>query len=178
MWMDMSPVWLERPGSGNPGVLLYVHRDDIQRFHLTVRLHGGANVVNLPIVRSADYRRGPTRLFPIEESGEKRVNVRIYGKPETTSEFRVRVVRAAGGGSYFETAVSLQTDDDRAHFEGTLVPVRPSYAEIPLPHIPTLHGTGTPFVEVLPADDTFAYWPMVTLTDNVTQAVEIFTPSP
>lgn len=159
----------------NPAVLLYVHEDEIAALHLQLRLRNDLSVVaNLPTVLESEFRRGTVNLLPIDYSAGKRVNLRLYGLPGTTTTFRVRLL-TADSFVLFEQQVRLDLYDEVELFRDQLVPVRPSFAELPLPYI---DAPGARRIEIVPLENDFAYWAMATVTDNVTQAVEVFTSEP
>jgi hypothetical protein len=170
-------VYLERQGSANPGVLLYVHRDDVVLYDMTLRLYANQTpVARLPVVRDDDYVRGVVRLLPVESNSYSRTMLRLYGKPGTNGTFVVRL-REGGSTILFETVVTMEPDDLLEQFNGSLVPVRPSYAQVPIPGSDLVAQTRARFIEIAPASDEIEYWALATVTDNRTQAVDVLVPT-
>ncbi len=167
----------ERPGDG--GAFLHVPRG------LESRLSYSAHVVDrsrtstdlgteMPVVRAKDTSN-EIRLMEVPVGGLYRARLRVYDfDPTDAREVLVTVRRAGEGkvlfGGYFELNGAGRCPNAPCFAS------QPPFAAIDLERIEALRGAGEIDVEVQSTVDAGRIWAFVSVTNNETQHVTLYTP--
>ncbi len=184
--------------TGRPGLFLYVERAGAAGLssHLEIGDSSrGSTLATLPVVPETDFITGRHSVIAISDVTTSRISVRAYQlEPRTGSAITLRAYEfgpALDGPAQFRTgkllADAVLTFELDPHDECPppivcpAVPYHPGYIQISdlaarMPQI----GSNASIVHKLriefePADPNALYWPMVTVTDNATNAVQVFT---
>ena len=182
------------------GVFLYVERARAQRLTAQLRIADTSRSVvrwtALPVVRESEFFTGSQSILgvPILRSG--RIGLRIYDLDSRPSaEFLIRFfdvlpVRKPGsidthihqfGETRLTTSHDAATDHCEFFYGCPAVPYRPGFGQTAnlLDAVPRLrdaedrpHGVR---MEIVPLTDGARYWPIVTITDDQTNVVSVFT---
>jgi hypothetical protein len=194
------PGSFHTPIAGFPGTFLYVDR--ARAGQLSAHLEVGdssrtpAHFTTVPIVRETEFVTGRHSIVGVPTLPTSRITVRAYQlDPNAGAGVAIRVF---GFGPYvigpymfapgfLLAGTVLEFQYDRS-YDGCpppitcpAVPYHPGYAEISnlaatMPEVATNPSISKQIrIEFEPADPKALYWPMVTLTDNVTNEVQIFT---
>jgi hypothetical protein len=184
--------------AGGPGVFLYVERLGASRLSANLEVGDSSRETTrttLPIVPETDFVAGRRSIIAIPLTLTSRITVRAYQlEPRAASQIAVRVYEfgpAAVGAYQFrsgkllaEAALTFERDPHDECPQPIVcpaVPYHPGYMQISdvaatMPQILTNASvTHQLRIEFEPADPAELYWPIVTVTDNLTNAVQIFT---
>jgi len=165
-------------GDRAPGVLLYIPQDRIGDIYFNLRIRDLSKQLEsagteVPIVREAELRTGRTTLLNVPLKAGSRANLRVYSPDLFGARFVVRVYRQS-------------TDEllvDRAFSEGFPTdPPFPPLVPATFDFSAALHDAGFAggggvrvVIEPIRPGGT-RFWPLLGITDNVTQEVTFITP--
>lgn len=159
-----------------PGAILYAVSSTVDQlwFRLIVRDTVSGSSFTLPVVREKDFFRGTTTYPMVESGGSRRVTLRIYAMEDVANpRFTVRV--SQGRNVVAEVPVTAWSVPQTVVRGPVKYSIRPLAVEIPLSSVTTVAGRLT--LEVIPVDASTPYWTFISVTDNVSQAIDVLTPN-
>ena len=185
---------------GRPGAFLYVERAVANQFSAHLEIgdvsRTPAQLTTLPIPSETAFLRGRRSVSDVPIAPTGRITVRLYQlNPNAGAVVTMRVYEF---GSHFdgpgqfepgrllgETVLAFQYDAQADRCPSPIVcpdvPYHPGYAQITnllmsMPQVVNASNTTHRLrLEFEPASPSELYWPMITVTDNVTNAVQVFT---
>lgn len=180
------------------GCFLYVEREKIDQLsmqlHVRDSVHSPGDLTRLPIVSEAEFFESSRSIVSVPVGTGARISLRLYTlTPDSPAEFIVRIYDAS---MFFnplyvmfgpprllaETRVATVVQAQNCGFWWGCpvgIPYQPGYASIAdllslSPDISTAKPNGIR-VEIEPVEPGVRYWPMVTVTSNLTNRLSVFT---
>ena len=175
-------------GTRSPsGAFLYVERSHAHQLSATCTVADYARnpvrETHLPLVRESEFFTGWRSIVSIPVGVYARTALCIYDlDSRPTSEVIVRFYDAVGSRNFGEVRVTLSYDraTDQCGFSFGCpqdIAYHPGYGEISnvLGAVPAIYDAPNVRIEIEPVTEGLRYWPMVTVTDDFTNFVSIYT---
>jgi hypothetical protein len=159
-----------------PAMLLYVKTARLSEIGFSLRIReltsGIGELTDLPVVRADRFYRRTFRLVAVPLSNSRaRTLLRIYDASGGNSRIRLRVWNV----SVISTPVPLLEEIvELAAYDNSEIPLYPSYHQRYLDEIGAVRGNVV--LEITPLNPESQLWAMVSVTDNVSQSVNVIMP--
>jgi hypothetical protein len=187
------PVPIANSDRAAPGVFFYVEREGAA--DLSSQLHVAdterrplARGTRLPVVRESEFFTDETNIVGVPLMDGTRVALRIYDREaEGGAVVRIRALDAITSQVLGEEDITFvhAAKDSCAPFDATGCPAgfvyKPAFVQITdllarFPELtPSVDRLARLSIEVEPRTPGLAFWPMVSVTDNATSEVTIYT---
>jgi hypothetical protein len=163
------------PGSGAPGVFLYVPVDVGPLMEYSLRVRDLALQVNsfgteIPVVREANALSRPFNLLSVPIDDRFRHVLRVYDFTGLPGMVRVEYLSIPGGAVLSQLNLPLFGETGR----GANGPSYPAFGHLSKPR--DISGVERVRIRVTPLDQTQRLWAFVTVTNNNTQELTVVSP--
>ena len=179
--------------SGTPGgAFLYVQRSAAFQFSAHLEIGDSSRPetppVTIPVVTESEFVSGRHSIVGIPTNSARRMTVRVYQlNPKSGAQIAVRAFEFGPHASASDFQPGRLLAERAAQFTTPVlpdcpppvvcptVPYHPGYVQISDLGVVSGSVTQQIRIEFEPNDPDEVYWPMVTTTDNATNAVQVFT---